>query len=113
MNMKEPEVVCIVGSTKFKTHIMGVAQKETLKGNIVLIHGFFHHVDMVPITNEQKEMLDLLMLRKVDMARRIVVVNINGYIGQSTKSAIEHVQLYNKNHPEALKELDWLEDNGG
>lgn len=92
MNSKLPDVVVLLGSTKFKDHIMGVAQKETLKGNIVLIHGFFHHKDLVPITDEQKEMLDNLMLRKIDMANRCYVVNFNGYIGQSTKRAIAYAE---------------------
>lgn len=105
--MKLPEVVCILGSTKFKDRILGVAQRETLKGNIVLIHGFFHHVDLAPITDEQKQMLDELMLRKVEMSDRCFVVNFNGYIGQSTKGAIAHaksklkpVEYLDKDHVE-------------
>lgn len=96
MDTNKPEVVVILGSTKFKDHIMGVAQKETLKGNIVLVHGFFHHVDMVPISDNQKRMLDELMLHKVNMAKRCVVVNINGYIGQSTARAVTHAKNIGK-----------------
>jgi len=68
---------------------MGVAQRETLKGAIVLTHGFYHHVDRVPIDDAQKAMLDRLMFEKVRMADRVVVVNVNGYIGRSTAAAVE------------------------
>jgi hypothetical protein len=108
--VRKPEVVCILGSTKFKDRILGVAQRETLKGNIVLIHGFFHHVDLAPITDDQKQMLDELMLRKVEMADRCFVVNFNGYIGQSTKGAIAHarnnmkpVEYLDKDHVEVKR----------
>jgi len=102
----EPEVVCLLGSTKFKDHIMGVAQRETLKGNIVLIHGFFHHVDMVPITDEQKQMIDDLMIRKINMSNRCVVVNVNGYIGKTTRRGIDAARA-------GGKKVDYLEKPGG
>jgi hypothetical protein len=86
--MTRPKIVCILGSTKFKDLMMGVAQQETLKGHIVLTHGFWHHVDKYPITNEAKDMLDDLMLHKVRLSDECHVVNPNGYIGESTKRAI-------------------------
>jgi hypothetical protein len=86
MNRK---IVAIVGSSKFKDQHLGVAQRETLRGNVVLLAGFWHHKDMVPITDEQKEHLDRLMLDKVRMSTEVFVVNVNGYIGQSTQRAIE------------------------
>ncbi len=38
-------IVAIVGSSKFKAEHLGVAQRETLRGSIVLLAGFWHHVD--------------------------------------------------------------------
>ena len=37
-----------------------------------------------------KEMLDDMHKRKIDMADEIFVINVNGYIGSSTKSEIEY-----------------------
>lgn len=91
-----PVVICIVGSSKFKPQIIGLMQRETLKGKIVLQHGFYHHVDLVPITDQQKAMLDELMLRKIDLAHEVLVCNMNGYIGQSTKRAVEYAREKNK-----------------
>ena len=93
---KRPTIVCLCGSSKFKDQILGVQQRETLKGKIVLQHGFFHHRDMVPINDGEKAMLDELMLRKIDIADEIIVVNIHGYIGESTKEAIAYAEKYGK-----------------
>ena len=92
----KPTVVCIVGSTKFKTQILGLTQRETLSGRIVLNHGFFHHVDMVPISDEKKDELDTLMFRKVDLADQVLVVDINGYKGRSTLAAISYAGAKDK-----------------
>lgn len=94
--LMKPIVVCIAASTKFKTQILGLTQRETLNGKIVLNHGFFHHVDMVPITDEKKDELDTLMFRKIDLADEILVVDINGYKGRSTIAAIEYAQAKHK-----------------
>ena len=37
-----------------------------------------------------KEMLDDMHKRKIDMADEIFVINVNGYIGESTKSEIQY-----------------------
>lgn len=42
-------------------------------------------------------MLDDMHKRKIDMADEIFVVNVNGYIGKSTKSEIEYALSQNKN----------------
>lgn len=93
---KPPTVVCIIGSSKFKAQQLGVAQRETLRGKIVLLPGFWHHVDMVPITDEQKRMIDELTLRKIDMADEVLVVNLNGYVGVSTQKGIDYAKLVDK-----------------
>lgn len=81
--------VAIIGSTKFKKWHMGAAQRETLSGNIVLITGLFHHVDMVPISDGQKLMIDNLGREKVTLADEVFVVNVNGYIGKTTQELID------------------------
>lgn len=78
------KIVAIIGSTKFKEFHLGAAQRETLSGNIVLIAGFFHHVDRFPISETQKDMIDDLGETKVMMSDEVYVVNVNGYIGRTT-----------------------------
>ena len=43
-----------------------------------------------------KEMLDDMHKRKIDMADEIFVINVGGYIGDSTKSEIEYAKEHDK-----------------
>lgn len=83
-------IVCILGSSKFKDRILGHKQRLSLQGKVVLDAGFFHHVDKLPIDDEQKRRLDELVLDKVEMADEVYVVDEQGYIGQTTRRAISH-----------------------
>jgi len=90
------KVIAVIGSSKFKDQQLGIAQRETLKGNVALVTGFWHHVDKVPITDEQKARLDELTLYKVKIADEVIVVNPNGYVGQSTKEQIAFAKASGK-----------------
>lgn len=92
----KPKIVAIIGSSKFKDQHLGAAQRETLRGKVVLLYGFWHHRDMVPITDEQKARIDQLSLEKVDLADEILVVNPNGYVGQSMRVLIDHARQIGK-----------------
>ena len=83
----------------------------TLKGYIVISVGLFGHsgdsevwenMDEGALT-KTKEMLDDMHKRKIDMADEIFVINVNGYIGESTKSEIEYAK-------EAGKKVNYLEE---
>lgn len=95
MNEK-PIILAIIGSTKFRQEMEGIAQRETLKGKIVLLPGFYHHSDRVPISTEQKKALDELLLRKVDLADEVVVCNVNGYIGETSQRTIIYAKEMRK-----------------
>ena len=41
-------------------------------------------------------MLDDMHKRKIDMSDEIFVINVGGYIGESTKSEIEYAKKHNK-----------------
>lgn len=43
-----------------------------------------------------KEMLDDMHKRKIDMADSIYVINVGGYIGDSTKSEIAYAKAHGK-----------------
>jgi len=100
---ERPTVVCICGSSRFKDQHHGEAQRETLMGKIVLLAGFYHHSDKVPITTDQKKKLDVLHCRKIDMADEILVVNPNGYMGESTREQIEYAKALGK-------KIRWVEE---
>lgn len=93
--MNKPSVICLCGSTRFKDNFIEVNRVETLKGKIVLAPGVFGHSgDLTPDMCERghtvKEMLDDLHKRKIDMSDEILVINVDGYVGESTRSEIEY-----------------------
>ena len=55
-----------------------------------------------------KEMLDDMHKRKIDMADEIFVIDVNGYIGDSTRSEIEYAQNTGKNVRYYSREQDLL-----
>lgn len=88
------KVITICGSLKFYKEMMQVAEKMELEGNCVL----------VPIVGSKKESFskeEILMLgkmhkEKIKISDAILVVNVDDYIGKSTKSEIEFAQSLGK-----------------
>jgi len=105
----KPTVVCLCGSTRFMEAFQAANLKETMAGRIVLSVGcdtksdtdifkFYEYEDMICM----KGKLDELHKRKIDIADEILVLNVGGYIGESTRSEI----LYAMEHG---KDVRWLE----
>jgi len=91
------KVITLCGSTKFKNEFYEVQKQLTLKGYIVISVGLFGHSgDNEVWTEGMKTMLDEMHKRKIDMAEEIFVINVNNYIGSSTKSEIEYAKDTNK-----------------
>lgn len=84
------KIICLCGSTKFKEEFMNLNALFSGKGHIVLSVGFFMHSDKHEITTEQKEKLDDLHMRKIDLADIVYFINKGGYIGESTKSELKY-----------------------
>ncbi len=84
-------VVTLCGSTRFKDAFMEAQKRLTLEGNIVISVGLFGHSgDNEVWTEGTKEMLDNMHKRKIDMSDGIYVINVGGYIGESTRSEIDY-----------------------
>ena len=84
-------VITLCGSTRFKEQFLEAQKRLTLAGNIVISVGLFGHSgDDEVWTEGTKEMLDDIHKRKIDMADEIFVINVGGYIGQSTRSEIDY-----------------------
>ena len=91
------KVITLCGSTKFKDEFLKVQKELTLAGNIVISVGLFGHSgDTEGWAEGTKEMLDDMHKKKIDMADEIFVINVDGYIGNSTKSEIEYAEAHNK-----------------
>ena len=88
-------VVCLCGSTRFRAEIVEANRLLTLEGHIVLAPGVFGH-DGDPITDDEKAKLDALHLRKIDMAKQVIVIAPEGYIGESTRREIVYAESTGK-----------------
>lgn len=86
-----PIVVCLCGSTRFSHAFREANLRETLAGRIVLTIGC------------DKAGLDELHKHKIEMADEILVLNVAGYIGDSTRSEIAHALAHGK-------PIRWLEN---
>lgn len=90
-------VITLCGSTRFKEQFLEAQKRLTLAGNIVISVGLFGHSgDDEVWTEGTKEMLDDMHKRKIDMADAIYVINVGGYIGESTRSEIEYAKRNGK-----------------
>lgn len=91
------KVVTLCGSTRFKDTFMEIQKRLTLQGYIVISVGLFGHAGDEEVWTEGiKEMLDDMHKRKIDMADEIFVINVDGYIGYSTRSEIEYARKTGK-----------------
>ncbi|PWT29478.1 hypothetical protein CPT75_17485 [Butyrivibrio fibrisolvens] len=97
-------VVTLCGSTRFKTEFMEAQKRLTLDGYIVISVGLFGHSGDQEVwdgmdegtLSRTKQMLDDMHKRKIDMADEIFVINVGGYIGDSTRSEIEYAKKHGK-----------------
>jgi hypothetical protein len=98
-----PEIVCLCGPVKFVDAFQKAQLEETLKGNIVLTIGCNMKTDketfggmseeMLRIT---KEKLDELHKRKIDISDRVHILNVDDYIGDSTKGELQYAKMRHK-----------------
>lgn len=91
------KVITLCGSTRFRDAFMEAQKRLTLEGNIVISVGLFGHAGDDEVWKPgTKEMLDDMHKRKIDMADEIYVINVGGYIGESTRSEIEYARRTGK-----------------
>ena len=96
-------IICLCGSTRF-TEKMLVKQWELTKaGHVVLSwcalpDWYFEGEDKAHVGDQEgvKEIVDEVHKRKIDLADEVLVLNYNGYIGDSTRSEIEYAEAYKK-----------------
>lgn len=102
MSTDRPTVVCLCGSTRFRQAFDLANLHESLSGKIVISRGSFGHADHPEgarfLTSDgdestpEKRALDQLHFRKIDLADEILVVNVGGYVGSSTKREIAYAR---------------------
>lgn len=97
--------------------------RRTMAGRIVLSVGHYPHApvrhgETFGCTPEQKIALDELHLRKIELADEVLVLNVGGYMGDSTRREYEHAKKLSKvirflevpgvpNPPRPEKQREW------
>lgn len=97
------KVICLCGSTRF-TEQMLVKQWELTKQGIVVLSWcalpdwYFEGGGTAHVGDQEgvKEIVDRVHFRKIDLADEILVININGYIGESTSNEIAYAKSVGK-----------------
>jgi hypothetical protein len=89
-------IVCLCGSTRFKQTWIAENARLTGEGNIVLAVGLWGHHERQYPDEVTKAFLDALHKRKIDLCDWVWVLDVNGYIGESTRSEIDYAVAHGK-----------------
>lgn len=90
------KIITVCGSYKFEKEMKEITEKMALEGNCMITPIDLCKPNKEAYTEEQSIMLDKMHKEKIKLADAILVVNVNGYIGNSTKSEIEFAKSLNK-----------------
>lgn len=90
------KIITVCGSLKFKNEMIEVAEKMELRGNCILVPIYPTNPDKDAYTDKEADILDQMHKEKIKLSDAILVVNVNNYIGSSTKSEIEYAKKLNK-----------------
>lgn len=97
-----PHIVCLCGSTRFMDTFFEEDWRLTLEGKIVLSVGVCKHADAdgghgaEMLGPDVVERLDTLHFRKIDLADEVRILNLDGYIGDSTRAELKYAQSLGK-----------------
>ncbi|MCH5297918.1 MAG: hypothetical protein J1E85_09640 [Ruminococcus sp.] len=90
------KVITVCGSLRFMKEIMEITEKMDLQGYCMLSIVYPAKSDKDVYTKEEKAMLSKMHKERIKLSDAILVVNIDNYIGRSTKSEIEFAESLNK-----------------
>jgi hypothetical protein len=99
---QKPKVICFCGSTRFAQWFM-IKRWEMEKQGIITLginilpDGYFEGENHHGAEQEGvKHILDELHKRKIDLSDEVFILNVGGYIGESTRSELEYAQQIGK-----------------
>lgn len=87
----EIKVITICGSLRYSKEMMKIAEELELKYGYAVIQCVYN-VDGQKYDGRDVSILDKIHRKKIDISDAIYVVNIDGYIGNSTKNEIEYAK---------------------
>ena len=88
------KIITLCGSMRFENEMMNIAAELELNGDVAIQCVYFPHNKK--LSDFELELLSKLHYKKIEISDAIYVVNVNGYIGTSTKNEIEYARSLNK-----------------
>lgn len=89
IDIQPGDVICLCGSTKFLKQFEEVKNFAEKQGAVVFTPEVYHHYYNVNLTVYQTEVLNELHQLKIGLADYVIVINVDGYIGETTQDEIE------------------------
>lgn len=91
------KVITVCGSLRFVKEMTEITEKLELQGNCMLIPIYNpSRPDKNAFTKDEALMLDKMHKERIKLSDAILVVNVDGYIGNSTKNEIEFAKSLDK-----------------
>lgn len=114
--IKGTKIICLCGSTRFTKQMLIKQWEFTKHGYVVLSwcalpddyfkDDFNGDTSHIGDKENVKELIDEVHKRKIDLSDEVFVINVNDYIGESTKSEITYAREHNI-------PVKWLEPHKG
>jgi hypothetical protein len=90
-------VITVCGSLRYIKEMMEISEKMEFEGNCILVPIYnFTRKSKDEYSEEELEMLVKMQKERIKMSDAILVVDVNGYIGESTSREIEYAKLLDK-----------------
>lgn len=91
------KIITVCGSLRFASEMMEITEKMELEGNCMLVPIYNpNKASKDDFTEEEALMLDKMHKERIKLADAILVINVDNYIGSSTKNEIEFARVLGK-----------------
>lgn len=91
------KIITICGSMKFINEMMEIGERVELEGNVVLMPLYNpSKPNKDSYSKEEIKILDQMHRERIKLSDAILVVNVDNYIGKSTKSEIDYAESLGK-----------------
>ena len=88
------KVITLCGSMRYSNEMQHLASELALNKGLCVLQCVYELPST--LTNEEKAILSEEHLKRIELSDAIYVVNIDGYIGESTKKEIDYAIAHNK-----------------
>ena len=91
------KIITVCGSVKFFQEMIEISEKMELEGNCILVPIYNPmKTNLNSFTEKEIQILNKMHQERIKLSDAILVVDVNHYIGNSTKTEIEFARSLNK-----------------